>query len=47
MNFELTREILADSLKNKEYSFQNCDCESIYLPYQQSDLDQIKESAKH
>ena len=46
MNSVLTTEILADSLKNKKYSFQNCDFQSTYLQYQQPDLDQIKESAK-
>jgi len=46
MNSELTTKILADSLKNKEYSFQNCDFQSTYLQYQHPDLDQIKESAK-
>jgi hypothetical protein len=45
MNSELTTEILVDAL-NKEYSFQNCGCQGIYLQYQHSDLDQIKESAK-
>ena len=46
MNFESTRELRADSLKTKEYSFQTWDCQSIYLQYQHSDLEQIKESAK-
>lgn len=47
MNFESTREILADSLKTKEYSCKSFDCKSIHLQYQHSDLEQIKESAKH
>ncbi len=44
MNFESTREILADSLKTKEYSCKSFDCKSIHLQYQHSDLEQIKET---